>query len=432
MSVVNLAGKYLCSMHPWRWLARRPALVDLEAGLNYVRLPKDLLALIAVRGATSAANDLWLSSMDAVHSLRLYNGQTYPWAGAVARRVMPARNLLRYSDAPGQSAAWGYTNGTGAITANAFIDPHTGLTTASTVSDSDVTAVSALAQTIPAHLLKDATKYTISVELAPSPIVTTTPPKSGLLISTPSPSSNGLQTLVEIQWGTTPWQDAPTATVIGTNSGLGAALTPVPVGQGVWRFSVAGYTHELNKNYGTMLVSVQPSRAAWADASGTEDVTQTGTVAFVRAWANEGVLPFEYESTASVVATQRMAEPVLEVVPVPTESSAGALSILYRAGWAEAEDDGDILSLPSEGWLDSLYIELVRAYARGWEEQGSGSLSARIKEIKDGPLFSDAKAQDGEIQAQRGPVHFTAWDMAQPSRWGGSLYSTSFDNASPA
>lgn len=430
MDVVNAAGRYLCSMHPWQWLDRRATLLDLEAGLGYVRLPVGLSSLYAVRGTTSAANDIVLGGLDALHKLRLNSGTEYPWRGAVTRRVMPVRNLLRYSNAPGQSAAWAYSDGTGAVSNNSFIDPHLGTTTAATVSDSDATATSALTQTIPAHLLKDATKYAVSVELAPSPITTTTPPKSGFLVSTPSPGSGGLQTLIEIQWGSTPWQDAPTATVIGDNTGGAVALDPVPVGQGVWRFTVSGYTHQLDENYGTLRVSVQPSRAAWSADSGTADVTQTGTVAFIRAWAHEGVLPFDYEETASALTVPQRAEPVLEVNPTPTTTSIGALSALYRADWGEATDDDDELTLPYEGWLDTLYIQIVRAYARGWEEETMGTLDARLAQIESGPIALRAKQRDGMIQPSVGQIKNGAWAMAK--RHGPDVpFDTSYANISP-
>ena len=430
MDVVNLAGRYLCSMHPWQWLDRRETTLDLEAGLGFIRLPAGIASLYSVRGATSAANNITLGGLDTVHRLRINSGASYPWRGAVTRRVMPVQNLLTYSGAPGQTGSWSYSDGTGTVTSNVTTNPHTNTTTVATVSDSDGTAISTLTQTIPAHLLRDATKYTVTVELAPHLITGSNPPKSGFMVSTPSPDSGGLQTLLEIQWGTIPWQDAPTATVIGTNTGLGVALDPVPVGQGVWRFSISGYTHQLDENYGTMRVSVQPARAAWSAASGDADVTQTGTVSFVRAWANEGMLPYDYSETASEISVPRRAEPVLEVEPTPTATSIGALSALYRAAWVDATDDGDDLTLPSEGWLDTLYIQIVRAYARGWEEEGQGSLDVRLAQIEDGPIALRAKQIDGMIQPTSGQIKNGAWAMAN-ARGGDLPFETSFANTSP-
>lgn len=417
MDVVNQAGRFICAMHPWNWLKKRAALLNLESGLGFVRLPRDIGSLLAVRGATSSANGITLMGLDGVHALRLDGVSAYPWAGAVARRTLPAQNLLKYSEALNQTAAWEYSEGTGTVTGNAAVNPYTGAQTVTTVSDDDAATTSALTQTIGTELLRDATTYTAWLAIRPEPLETTTPPKTALWVHTESPLSGGLQTLLEIQWGQTPWQDPPTVTVISTNTGLATALTATPAGDGFWLVGLSGYTHELDRNYGRLLFSIQPSRAAWADASGSEDVAQVGTVSVARCGVNEGLVPFDYEETGPTIDVPRRLEPVLEISPVPSATSVGALSVLYRAFWADAEDDDDDLALPSEGWLDTLYIQCVRAFARGWEEEGQGSLDARLAEVYRGPIYLAARQHDGRMQPSRGQSKNTAMDMAS---WGDS------------
>jgi hypothetical protein len=95
------------------------------------------------------------------------------------------------------------------------------------------------------------------------------------------------------------------------------------------------------------------------------------------------------------------------------------LVIFYRAGWATPEDDGSPLPLPKSGWLNSLFLEVLKAFAMSQEESEKGSLMQRLALVKAGPLFADAYGRDQTLQAQAGNIGNGGW-MEPYSGWGRS------------
>jgi len=90
--------------------------------------------------------------------------------------------------------------------------------------------------------------------------------------------------------------------------------------------------------------------------------------------------------------------PRLDLAP---HSSQGTeeLVIFYRAGWATPEDDGAPLPLPMSGWLNSLFLEILKAHAHVQEDDESlGSLGQRLAAIQAGPVFRMALERDQVMQ----------------------------------
>ncbi|MDE0913885.1 MAG: hypothetical protein OSB57_01755 [Planctomycetota bacterium] len=104
--------------------------------------------------------------------------------------------------------------------------------------------------------------------------------------------------------------------------------------------------------------------------------------------------------------------PVLEVYPTPTTSTAGAniLTLNYRAGWAKVSADETLLTLPS--WVEALFLDYVVAFARGYMEEDTASLSQRVQAVQQGQLYANAVRRDGEFQPEMGVLNNGA---AQPS-----------------
>lgn len=426
MDLVNQAGRHLCRMHPWRWLERRFAELDSEKNVGGIRLPQDVQSILAVRHQAGYYQEMKVVGLDYVHQLRLINALSpsaseYPWYGALAHQAARVPNLVAYSDAFDQSP-WATSDGTIDTVANVAVDPFTDLTTAMSLADGDATAVSTQTQAIKPMLLTDATYYVASIVMRPDPVTTTTPPKAGFMVHTESPSSGGLQSLGEIQWGTTPWQDAPTFTLIGATTGGATARTPIPVGEGYYEFTVSGYLHQLDENYGRLLVSIQPGRALFSASSGTTDATvTTGKVDVSRVWCHEGYLPRDYVKTGATVTVPRRREPVLEVVPIPTTTAVGELGLIYRGEWGDAETDQDELTLPDGGWLDVLYIQVLRAFTKGWEEEGEGTIEPRLLSVEKGPICMAAKESDGQLNNNYGQRRGTAMQLSRIGRrWHGN------------
>ncbi len=433
LMLVNEAGRYLCGMHSWRFLDRRTTTLGFGRDQTFVVLPDDVARVQNVYISGTVGWEVELTSLEEVQRSRLYGlsgGSVY--FGAITRRRLPAPNLLAWSDAFTQPSAWAYSDGTGTITADTAINPFTGETTADTVTDNSAVAVSTLTQTVPTHLLADG-PYTFSSVLRPSPVTAVSPAKTGLLISSVAPASAGLLTQLEIQWGASPWSNAPTATIIGTNTGEAELLDPVPRGEGFWEFILSGYQFTKAANYGRILVGVQPSRAEFGDASGTETITSTGAVDIVRMQLNEGYAPATYVSQGSEAGVPRRIAPVLELDRAPSATGTADLTLIYRGAWVDAENDEDELPLPGtdggDEYCNLLYIQILRALARGWDEEGNGTADGRLDHIRRGPIFAAAAQTDGLFRAKVGRMgKGSATQVARVNTGIGTL--TDFDSYS--
>ena len=94
--------------------------------------------------------------------------------------------------------------------------------------------------------------------------------------------------------------------------------------------------------------------------------------------------------------------PRLDIWPTPTSDATAGIRVYYRSGWMKVTDDNQMLYLPE--WMETLYIFLVRAFARSYEREGDGSVSVRLNDIKMGPLFTQAQQRDKEMTPDIGPL----------------------------
>ena len=93
----------------------------------------------------------------------------------------------------------------------------------------------------------------------------------------------------------------------------------------------------------------------------------------------------------------------LELWPQPSANETGKLSIIYRAGWKRAEETKDYLRLPV--YCEPLFLQVVRAFARGYEEEDGGSLTQRLADVMGGHLAAAAIDRDASIQPHYGPLN---------------------------
>lgn len=101
----------------------------------------------------------------------------------------------------------------------------------------------------------------------------------------------------------------------------------------------------------------------------------------------------------------------LEIWPDPGADDDAALTVYYRAGWETLDEDSHFISIPV--WIQPLYIQLLRAFARGYEREDVSSLSQRCMEILAGPLFRAATRRDGMMQPEYGELRNGAAEMEQ-------------------
>ena len=94
--------------------------------------------------------------------------------------------------------------------------------------------------------------------------------------------------------------------------------------------------------------------------------------------------------------------PRLELWPTPSQDELDRLMVYYRGGWQSVDSDNALVPIPD--WVETLYLTLVRAFARGYERESEASIESRIQEVKAGPVYAAAQLRDKEMMAHIGPM----------------------------
>lgn len=113
--------------------------------------------------------------------------------------------------------------------------------------------------------------------------------------------------------------------------------------------------------------------------------------------------------------------PRLEVWP-KSDTAEQSFTIFYRGGWHEPATDSEVLTIP--GWLNDVYIELLKAVVMGHEEPENGSVMARVDAVKASTIWLDAVLRDGAAQPEHGAYRngwldgggsFSRFDLPAPT-----------------
>lgn len=102
-------------------------------------------------------------------------------------------------------------------------------------------------------------------------------------------------------------------------------------------------------------------------------------------------------ATTSGVGAWRM-----EIYPTVTTADPNALTMFYRAGWRVVEGDADMIAIPD--YCETLFRSVLRAFARGYEEDDIASIHQRLAEIEQSVIFMHAKRRDGDMQPTMGQM----------------------------
>ena len=134
-----------------------------------------------------------------------------------------------------------------------------------------------------------------------------------------------------------------------------------------------------------------------------EDLLSKRAANFTSAGFHYGAIiqPTDTDLTADGAPVAR-----LEIWPQPSANETAPLTILYRATWKRITQDTHRLRLPV--YCESLYLQVLRAFARGYEEEDEISMSQRLMEVMTGPLFGAAVDRDASIQPDYGPLMYGA------------------------
>jgi len=95
--------------------------------------------------------------------------------------------------------------------------------------------------------------------------------------------------------------------------------------------------------------------------------------------------------------------PILEIWPTPNSTEFGTVTIFYRSTWNNI-GDGDMVPIPD--FCQEYFLQILRAFARGYEEEDAGTLDQRITGVIGGPIGRAARRFDGAQQSNMwlGPI----------------------------
>ena len=152
------------------------------------------------------------------------------------------------------------------------------------------------------------------------------------------------------------------------------------------------------------------------DASSTGTGTLTGVSATLHASAI--ILPADFRELLSYSTTSGLLTGLALTSYQDLIDRKQSIST-HTSGWTDLTSDSELLRVPA--YVETLFLQVLRAFARGYEEEDQGSLTARLLEIGSGPLFSTAVVRDGEIQPDYGPLKGGLTARARQSDHGFSL-----------
>jgi hypothetical protein len=117
--------------------------------------------------------------------------------------------------------------------------------------------------------------------------------------------------------------------------------------------------------------------------------------------------------------------PRIAIYPAPASSVTGAYSLVYRAGWANVTDADNYIQVPDNA-IQTLYIAVLQAFARGMQRHEKASLSLNLSELSDprkSDLFKNALKDDRSTKTSHGRI-VGAIEARRRRVWPSPGYST--------
>ena len=93
----------------------------------------------------------------------------------------------------------------------------------------------------------------------------------------------------------------------------------------------------------------------------------------------------------------------LAIYPTPSSSSAGAVELIYRAGWTTLAEGSSVSNIPEA--YERLLAQAIRAFALGLVDESNGTVQKRLEELDQSAFFRQLKESDGMAQPQMGQMH---------------------------
>lgn len=118
--------------------------------------------------------------------------------------------------------------------------------------------------------------------------------------------------------------------------------------------------------------------------------------------------------------------PLLDLWPDPSASDADQFVMYYRASWKDVDDDTQLISIPP--YMHTCYRQLVRAFARGYEDDIETTLAQELALWEASPFTMRAKERDGAQQHHYGHLEQGAADL----QFAGSAIITNIPISGPS
>lgn len=110
--------------------------------------------------------------------------------------------------------------------------------------------------------------------------------------------------------------------------------------------------------------------------------------------------------------------PVLDVYPTPTTTDPAIAKLYYRARWTDLVSS-DQAKIPIPNWMEPLYIQILRAVAKGYQADDVATMSQRLTDVIGGPDWLAAIRSDSNEQTNLGPMrggwldHSMGWNEGE-------------------
>ena len=251
-------------------------------------------------------------------------------------------------------------------------------------------------------------------------------------------------------WGAIVWeQDGATATLTtdGTTPTANADKVNVAGKEYTWRATISGSSVDGDVLLGSSDITATDNLIAAVNLSGTAGTdyasamtlnevasarrSATSVVTFeVKVGGEAGnaytltgtSLPGGYALTSPFSGGGGPPKARIALYPTPSTAEVAGLKLFYARTLGTATSDS--YEIPVAPYCHTLYLEILRAIAQGYEEHDLGTASMRLTMVFDGPLFENAKRRDARTQSTYGVL---AGGVTQRMRGYGSRY----DNTIP-
>jgi hypothetical protein len=393
--MVQQAGEFLCSANHWNWLNSQSVSLDLVSGQEFVYLPLGIHqphACVPVDGFENGFDFTDMQTVVAQRISTITSGQLN-YCGALNFRPKPIPNAVSNSSDFSKTVSW-VTTGSVTITPGQS-DPFGG-------EDASKLAVTAstdkIRQTVPlGRVVEGSNVLSFDVKYGdledPSIVV--------------KDAASGANTLVDLAIDLS----GPVGAV--TDSGAGDYDPTIEhVYDGWLRVTVRFLYAEADDGQLGVTVDIFPGGSS-------------GYTLIYNVQLNAGNKVMPRYVTGEKPNVPREPVPVLEVYPTPTADKENAFTLYFRGGWSQPLVENDALAIPV--WLEMLFLEMLRAVARGTYEEDEGTISERLAAVVNGPVFLSARKRDLAISPPDiGPLRNTAISMANVTSYRG-LRSTVAD-----